>query len=139
MRFDTFCALKSALEEMFSPSAATVILSSTASKCGKQSYKDIKTKIKAKENVLAYLSHLKESMNWGKIVFQNVNFQAGTGKIRVHDSFETLTRKCRQPSCYFLRGFFAGFLSELFDREIHVIEVKCAGTGDSDCCQFDFE
>lgn len=138
MRFDTFCALKSALEEMFSPSAATVILSSTASKCGKQSCRDIRMKIKAKENVLAYLSHLKESMNWGKILFQQVDFQTGTGKITVHDSFETLTRKCHQPGCYFLRGFFAGFLSELFDREICVTEVKCAGMGGSHC-QFEFE
>ncbi len=137
MEFDTFCAFKSALEEIFSPSAAYVILGSAANKCGRQSCKGITKQIKDKGNVLAYLSHLKESMNWGKIAFQEVDLQNGKGKIKVNDSFESLRSKCAQPSCHFLRGFFAGFLSELFKREISVTEVKCAGRGD-DNCLFEF-
>jgi len=138
MTFESFYALRTALEDMFSPSATIVILSSTGDKCGRQSCRDIRKKIKAKENVLAYLSHLKESMNWGKILFQDVDFQMGTGKITVRDSFEIPAHKYHQPQCHFLRGFFAGFLSELFDKEICVAEVKCAGMGGSHC-QFEFE
>lgn len=138
MEFDTFCFFKSALEEIFSPTGAHVILQSAAYKCGRQTCKSMIGKIKEKGNVLAYLSHLKESVNWGKITFQEVDLQEGTGKITVLDSFESLKSNCPQPSCYFFLGFFAGFLSELFNREISVIEVKCVGRGDSHC-QFEFE
>jgi predicted hydrocarbon binding protein len=138
MEFDTFCAFKSALEEIFSPSAAHVILGSAANKCGRQSCKNITKKIKDKGNVLAYLSHRKESMNWGEITFQEVDLQNGKGKIQVNNSFESLMLNCAQPSCHFLGGFFVGFLSELFNREISVTEVKCAGKGD-DNYRFEFE
>jgi len=138
MSFDTFSIFKSSLEEIFSPSAASIILQSSANKCGRQACRRITLRIKDKGNVLAYLSHLKESMNWGKISFQNVNIENGRGKIMVADSFESLASKCTQPSCHFLRGFLAGFLSELFSRDILVTEVKCAGKGD-DRCEFEFE
>ena len=120
MEFDTFYTFKSALEEIFSPSAACVILGSAANKCGRQSCKNITKKFRDKGNVLAYLPHRKESMNWGEIMFQEVDLQNGKGKIQVNNSFESLMLNCAQPSCHFLRGFFVGFLSELFNREISV-------------------
>jgi len=137
MTFDTFRIFKSALEEIFSPSAASVILHSSANKCGRQACRRIMTEIKNKENVLVYLSHFKEAMNWGKMSFQNVDFEYGKGKVIVFNSFESLEQNCIQPSCYFFRGFFAGFLSELFSRDISVTEVKCAGKGDG-YCEFEF-
>jgi len=137
MSFETFDVFKLALEEIFSPSAASVILESSANRCGRQSCRRINAKIKDKEIVLAYLSRLKESMNWGKILFQNVDFQNGTGNIKVSNSFECLISKCTKPSCHFLRGFLAGFLSELFGRDISADEVKCSGKGDN-CCEFEF-
>jgi len=138
MRFDTFGVFESALEEIFSPSAASVILQSSANKCGRQTCRRITIEVKDKRNVLAYLSHLKESMNWGKMSFQDVDLENGTGKIRVLDSFESLVHKSTQPSCHFLRGFLAGFLSELFGRDVSITEIKCAGKGD-DHCDFEFE
>jgi len=138
MEFDTFDVFKSALEEIFSPSAACVILQSSANKCGRQACVKTMMKIKDKGNVLAYLSHLKESMNWGKISFQGVDFEKGKGRIRVSDSFECVVCRCTKPSCHFLRGFLAGFLSELFGRDILVAEEKCAEKGD-DQCEFEFE
>jgi len=138
MSFDTFSVFKSALEEIFAPSAASVILQSSANKCGRQACKRIMMEIKDKENALAYLSHLKESMNWGKISFQEVDLQSGTGKIKVFDSFESLVGRGTQSSCHFLRGFLAGFLSELFTKEVSITEVKCVGKGDSQC-EFEFE
>jgi len=139
MAFDTFGVFKSALEEIFSPSAASLILQSSADKCGRHVCRGITIKIKNKGNVLTYLSHVKESMNWGKISFQDVDFENGTGKIRVLNSFECMVLICkRQPSCDFLRGFLTGFLSELFDRDISVTVVKCVGKGD-DSCEFEFK
>jgi len=94
--------------------------------------------IQDKRSVLAYLSHLKESMNWGKISFPEADLEHGKGKIKVLNSFESLTQKCTQPSCHFFRGFLAGFLSELFGRDILLSEVKCVGRGD-DYCEFEFK
>lgn len=136
-RFETFCVFESCLEEMLSSSAASVILQAASNKCGRHSCKDIMREIKAKENVLAYLSNLKNEMNWGRIRFVDIGFQNGRGSIVVHDSFEVAGRKSTKPCCHFLRGYFAGFLSELFGREITVEEEQCASTGAS-CCKFSF-
>ena len=86
-----------------------------------------------KEKVLAYLSKLKNSENWGKISFQNTNFKNGSGKIIIIDSFETISHKTNEPCCHLFRGFLEGFLSELFDKTIEVTEEKCAGKGDPHC------
>jgi len=94
--------------------------------------------IEDNKTVLDYLSHLKESMNWGKISFQDIDFENGTGKIRVIDAFECLEQTRAQHFCHFLRGFLAGFLLELFSKDVSVTVVKCAGKGDS-CCEFEVE
>ena len=112
MGFDTFGVFESALEEIFSPSAASVILQSSANKCGRQTCRRITLKIKDKGNVLAYLSHLKESMKWGKMSFQDVDLENGIGKIKVVDSFESLVHKRTQPS------FFAWLLRWLSLRTV---------------------
>ena len=68
---------------------------------------------------------------WGtRIYIQTVDFENGAGKIIVVNSFETVTHRSNQPCCHFLRGFLAGFLSELFAKEIGVDEERCAGKGD---------
>jgi predicted hydrocarbon binding protein len=131
--FETFSEMESALELIFSPSAASVILFIAALKCGTSSCRKIKRKAKTKEEALNHLSKLKSEQNWGKLSFHDVDFEKGSGKIIVLDSFETVARKTSQPSCHFLRGFLAGFLSELFKKSIKVNEEKCAGKGDEHC------
>jgi len=137
-RFETFGVFESCLEEIFSPSAASVILQSASNKCGRYTCRQILKAIKTKENVLTYLSQLKEKMNWGKIVFQDINIQSGSGKILVFNSFETVARKGAKTRCHFLRGYLVGFLSELFEREIAVEEEQCASMGHSHC-EFSFK
>lgn len=131
--FETFSEMESALELIFSPSAASVILFMTALKCGTKSYRKIITKANTNEKVLNHLSKLKSEQNWGKLSFHDIDFEKGSGKIIVVNSFETVARKTSQPSCHFLRGFLAGFLSELFKKSIKVNEEKCAGKGDEQC------
>jgi len=138
-QFVTFNDLVSALELIFSPSAASVILFTAAVKCGTQSYNRLKNEFKTKEEALSNLSELKKKENWGNLTFRDVDFVNGSGKILVDDSFETMARKAEegqktgQPSCNFLRGFLSGFLSELFEKTITVTEEKCAGKGDEHC------
>ena len=129
----------SALEMIFSPSAASVILFTAAVKCGAQSYKRMMKKFGTKEDALRVLSEVKRKENWGKLSFRNVDFVNGSGKIIVADAFETMARKAEksgetgQPCCNFLRGFLSGFLSELFEKTVTVTEEKCVGKGDEHC------
>jgi len=138
-QFVTFNDMVSALDLIFSPSAASVILFTAAVKCGAQSYERMKKEFGTKEEALRYLSELKKKENWGKLSFRDVDFAGGSGKIIVVDSFETVARKAEkgretdQPSCNFLRGFLSGFLSELFEKSVTVTEEKCVGKGDKHC------
>jgi len=142
-QFATFNDMVSALELIFSPSAASVILFTAAVKCGAQSHNRVKKKFKTKEEALSLLSELKRKENWGNLTFRDVDFVNGSGRIIVVDAFETMARKAGksreigQPCCNFLRGFLSGFLSELFEKTITVTEEKCAGKGD-EYCEFVF-
>jgi len=135
--FDTFRRFESSLEEIFSPSAASVILYTSASKCGKDTCRKVLKRAKTKREGLLYLSTMKRWENWGELSFETIDFENGTGKIIVVNSFETVTHRSDQPCCHFLRGFLAGFLSELFAKDISVCEERCAGKGD-DYCEFTF-
>jgi len=95
-------------------------------------------KAETKETAFSCLSELKSEENWGKLSFQNVDFEKGSGKVVLIDSFEAVARKTRQPGCHFFKGFLSGFLSELFAKTITVTEEKCAGKGDEHC-EFTFE
>ena len=132
-QFETFGQMEDALELIFSPSAASVILYMTAIKCGVRSYKKTKKEFGTEKEALDHLTSLKREENWGKIDFHEVDFQNASGRIIINDSFEVMTRKTNQPSCHFFRGFLAGFLSELFQKTIAVTEEKCAGKGDKRC------
>ena len=125
----------SALELIFSPSAASVILFTASVRCGAQSYNRMKKEFGTKEEALRRLSELKRKENWGKLAFRDVNFVDGSGKVIVVDAFETMARKTKRehPCCNFLRGFLSGFLSELFEKSITITEEKCAGKGDEHC------
>jgi predicted hydrocarbon binding protein len=136
--FETFGQFKDALELIFSPSAASVILYTAAVKCGVHLYKRLKKEFDAKEGALRLFSRLKREESWGDITFRDVDLENGSGKVIVKGSFESIARETSEPSCHFLRGFLAGFLSELFNSPVVVTEEKCASSGAANC-QFRFE
>ena len=138
-QFATFNDMVSALELIFSPSAASVILFTAAVRCGSQSYNSMRKNFETKEEVLRRLSELKRKENWGKLTFRDIDFVNGSGKILVADAFETMALKTKreQPCCNFFRGFLSGFLSGLFEKPITITEEKCAGKSDEHC-QFMF-
>jgi predicted hydrocarbon binding protein len=138
VQFETFGQFKDALELIFSPSAASVILYTAAIKCGVHLYKRVKKEFDTKEEALRLFSQLKREENWGDTAFRDVNFENGSGKAIVKGSFESVARETSEPSCHFFRGFLAGFLSELFNSTVVVTEGKCASSGAASC-QFRFE
>lgn len=137
-QFETFGQFKDALELIFSPSAASVILYTAAIKCAVHLYKRVKKEFDTKEEALKLFSKLKREENWGDVTFRDVDVENCSGKVMVEGSFESVARETSEPSCHFFRGFVAGFLSELFNKTVVVTEEKCASSGDANC-QFRFE
>jgi predicted hydrocarbon binding protein len=139
-QFETFRDMAEALELIFSDSAASAILFTAAVRCGTQCFKRAVKEGKKRQDAVHYLSELKREENWGEFSFSHVDFMKGIGRVVVTDSFETVPLATRghrtkrsQSCCHFLRGFLAGFLSELFQKPTIVTEEKCAGKGDEHC------
>jgi predicted hydrocarbon binding protein len=134
--FETFALMKKALEETFA-SGAGVIIAAMAKPCGRKICREIMRKAKSKEEALNQFCVLVNEQNWGDLSFFDVDFDKGSGKAIVKGSFEARRSMSRAPCCHFLANFIAGFIAELFDKNVIVKEVKCAGKGD-DHCEFRF-
>jgi len=134
--FETFAEMKKTLEETFS-SGAMVIIATMAKPCGQRICKRIVGKAKTKKEALNEFSELVNKQNWGELSFFDVNFEKGSGKAVVKNSFEARQCRTRTPCCHFFANFIAGFISELFAKNVIVKENKCAGKGD-DHCEFRF-
>jgi len=132
IRFEMFNEMKRVLEETFG-SGAKVILATMAKPCGQRICTEIMEKTKTKEEALNKLSELMGTLNWGELSFFDVDFDKGSGRAIVRNSFEA--RKCmsKAPCCHFLANLIAGFIAELFAKNVIVNEVKCAGKGDDHC------
>jgi predicted hydrocarbon binding protein len=130
--FETFALMKRALEETFA-SGAGVIIATMAEPCGRRICREIIRNAKSKEEAINHLSKMVKNQNWGELSFVAVDFDKGSGRAIVKNSFEA--RKCtsKAPCCHFLRNFIAGFIAELFAKKVIVKEVKCAGKGDEHC------
>lgn len=135
LRFETFAQMGQELEKVFSPSASSVIKRVMGRPCGKRSCRRISEVVASKEKALNLLSKWKSKENWGELTFQDVNFENGTGIVIIRNSFEAkaLAMPRDSPYCHFFGGFLEGFLSELFQRPITVVEEKCAAMGDEHC------
>jgi len=125
IQFETFNEIRSALEEIFSPSAASVILYESAKKCGGRLCERLMEKARKREEVLNHMSKLNLEENWGKISFRDMDLKKGSGKIWVDHPFEMMACGNNKCDCPFLRGFLAGFLSKLFNKDMTVVNVKC--------------
>jgi predicted hydrocarbon binding protein len=130
--FETFAEMKRALEGTFS-SGATVIIATMAKPCGRRICKQIVGKAKMREEALNEFSELVSRQNWGELSFFDVDFEKGSGKAMVRNSFEARQRQSKAPCCHFFANFIAGFISELFNKNVIVKEDKCVGKGDEHC------
>jgi hypothetical protein len=86
--FETFALMKKALTETFA-SGASVIIATMAKPCGRKICKEIMQKTKSKEEALKQFCLLVNEQNWGTLSFLDVDFDKGTGRAIVRNSFET--------------------------------------------------
>jgi predicted hydrocarbon binding protein len=132
IRFVTFNEIKLSLWKVFG-SAADSIVYDAGIEPGRRSCRRLVTIAGGAKETLVLLSERKANQNWGQFSFNKVDLQRGTGRICVDNSFESREMRVEGTSCNFLRGYFAGFLSELFHLGIAVTEEKCRARGDTRC------
>ena len=137
LRSESFNRMKRGLEEVFASSAPILIAAAMGKPCGQLECRRILRNAKSKDDVLKHLSELKKKENWGEISFHEIDYIEALGTIRVEKAFETRDRRSDTPVCHFLRGFLAGFLSQLFEKPGAVTETRCSGKGD-EYCEFMF-
>lgn len=132
MRSLTFADFKRTMEEKFG-SGAAVIFYEVGKGCGRRSCKRLMQKYPRKDRLFKALTRYKRSEKWGKIEF-HLNIKEGTGIIIVHDSFEAREYDISpQPVCHFLKGYFEGFLIQVYNKPLAVKELTCIAKGDPYC------
>jgi predicted hydrocarbon binding protein len=84
-------------------------------------------------NFASMLAELYRAVGWG-ILEIDCNPETCEGKIIVKDSFiADVYGGSDQPVCAFMSGYFAGYLTEYFGKNISVREVSCKATGKNVC------
>ncbi|MBM1154513.1 hypothetical protein DRN94_001390 [archaeon] len=92
----------------------------------------VKYKLEPKDMIIALEQYMR-AFGMGVPEFKEVDLDTGRAVILLKDSFESAKRRKPRPSCNFIKGLFAGFLSELVGREITVTETRCVSIGDEYC------
>ncbi|MDI9395182.1 MAG: hypothetical protein QM426_07120 [Euryarchaeota archaeon] len=86
-------------------------------------------------NFASMIAELFRAVGWG-ILEIDCSPETYEGKIIVKDSFiADVYGRSEQPVCAFMSGYFAGYLTEYFGKNISVREVSCKATG-KDVCEY---
>ncbi len=84
-------------------------------------------------NFASVLAELYRGVGWGILEIE-CDPETYEGKIIVKDSFiADVYGRSDQPVCAFMSGYFAGYLTEYFGKNISVREVSCKATGKEVC------
>jgi len=137
VEFEMLAEMENALQQLFA-SGAIVIIATMAKSCGKKLCQKIRKSLSVEE-ALEKLCETLGGWNWGELTFSNIDIELGTGKFSVKNSLETRVGKAGNNfGCHFLSNFMAGFLSELFGKNIAVKERRCASL-EGRTCEFEFQ
>jgi predicted hydrocarbon binding protein len=137
VEFEMLAEMENALQQLFA-SGAIVIIATMAKSCGKKLCQKIGKSISVEE-ALEKLCETLGGWNWGELNFSNVDMELGMGKFSVKNSLEGRVKKAGDDfGCHFLSNFMAGFLSELFGKNVAVKERRCA-SWEGNVCEFEFQ
>jgi len=138
IEFEMLAEMENALQQLFA-SGAVVIIATMAKSCGKKLCQKLRKQDLSVEEAVEKLCETLAGWNWGEFNFSNVDTGLGMGKFSVKNSLETRVRKAGNNfGCHFLSNFMAGFLSELFGKNVAVKERRCA-SWEGRICEFEFQ
>jgi predicted hydrocarbon binding protein len=137
IEFEMLAEMENALQQLFA-SGAMVIIATMAKSSGKRLCQKIRKNLSVEE-AIEKLCETLGGWNWGELIFSNIDMEQGLGKFSVKNSLEARVKKAGDNiGCHFLSNFMAGFLSELFGKNIAVKERKCA-SWQGEVCEFEFQ
>jgi len=138
IEFEMLAEMENALQQLFA-SGAIVIIAAMAKSCGKKLCQKFRKYGFSAEESIEKLCETLDGWNWGELNFSNIDAELGMGKFSVRNSLETRVRKVGNNfGCHFLSNFMAGFLSELFSKNVTVKERRCA-SWEGRTCEFEFQ
>jgi predicted hydrocarbon binding protein len=129
---DTFNGFKESLYNLFGDSANTMLYSAGV-EAGRHAFKRRFEATKNRKDVLSLFVEDKFRHNWGEVTFQYLDSEAISGKVLVRKCFEAKNTESKAPNCFFLTGYFAGFLTEFMQHPVSLNEVLCVAKGDDHC------
>ena len=137
-QFKYWCRIRRELEKIFSESAAQVIFHILGKSYGSGLGENIlrfEPTIPPTEAFVRLGSHM-QANNWGTFKVLELDLK-GTFRAQVRGSFEVKKYyQSKQPSCFFLKGLFSGFLTTLAGRETLSTEIWCISQG-GEACEFE--
>jgi len=138
VEFEMLAEMENALQQLFA-SGAIVIIATMAKSCGKKLCQKLRKKDLSVEEAIEKLCETLGGWNWGELNFSNIDMERGLGEFSVKNSLEVRVKKAGDNfGCHFLSNFMAGFLSELFGKNVAVKERRCASL-EGRTCEFEFQ
>lgn len=101
-----------------------------------QSHQDLAEKLGIKDPIQIaqkVSTPLFVSMGLGKMEIVEVTIKPFQAILRVYECFECELVRAEKPFSNFIRGIFAGLLTQLFGRNMEAKELKCIAKGDPYC------
>ena len=90
-----------------------------------------------KRQVLENIVHQLRVTGWGALRVQKYDEKRVTLTIVVENNPLVVALgaggKSDRPVCHYLRGYWVGVVSEVFERKVGCAEIKCIGIGDEYC------
>lgn len=72
--------------------------------------------------------------DYGFGVIENITFEKELVRMRIRNNIFARTHHPSPiPVCYFTQGFFAGMVSQIYNKDYDCIETKCIAMGDAHC------
>jgi len=130
-----FWALWSTFEKIFTHSGLIVVLYDTGKKMGEHAAKRISEMfgLRGKQLVEA-LTQAGQATGWAITEIKDIDFKNCSATIIVKDSFEAAAwRKKPYVVCHWTRGYLAGYLSIVFNKQVDAKETRCLAKGDEYC------
>ena len=102
---------------------------------GRNAYRDLKRLFGGdRVRLLKIAEALFIQAGFGILKIVDIDFDEMKAVIRIYHSFECeLYKRSDKATSHLIRGTIAGWLSELFQRDVFIEEVKCIAKGDPYC------
>ncbi|RLG93089.1 hypothetical protein DRO34_01275 [Candidatus Bathyarchaeota archaeon] len=135
MPIELFSSLWEEIENILTPSGFEAVFYNAGKKSGKYIAEVLSKKVSAEIETLAtMLAQATKAIGWGVIVSRKINPKRCFAKVEMKGCFEAVLKKnANRKACHWTRGFFAGYMSQLFDKPVEAIETKCIAAGDKVC------